>query len=137
SNERKVEPGAGGAGTGCERLTSTAEARRQRFGLQPIGAGPKQLACAAFLAGDDAARRAGTKMPLDVGAFSLRQRAIGVLGQQIADAATVRLHRWPPAAPAATGAAGADRRSKSVRRPREMRDITVPIGTFNISAISA
>jgi hypothetical protein len=24
-----------------------------------------------------------------------------------------------------------------MRRPREMRDITVPIGTFNISAISA
>jgi len=117
-------------------LTSRAQRRRDLISSQPIGAGTQELARAAFPAGDDAARWARFEVTLNFSLFRGGQRAVGVLREKIANAATGGFHRRPPAASAGTDAAG-DSFSYSMRRPREMRDITVPIGTFNISAISA
>src|SRR5204862_8239268 len=91
---------------------------------------------AAFLPRDHAAWWTRIQVPLHLDALLGGKRAVRVLREQIANAATGGLHRRPPAASAATGA-GAASFSYSSRRPREMRDITVPIGTLNISAISA
>src|SRR6185436_18976786 len=130
-----------------ERLTSGAQARRQRFGAEPIRARAQQLARAAFLPRDDATRRAGVEVALHLSALRIGEGSIGILRQQVADAAAVRFHRWLPALFAVTGTTGTDAApdgavpedsfSKSIRRPREMRDITVPMGTLSISAISA
>ena len=109
----------------------------KRLGLQAAGARPQQLSRAALLAGDGSTGRTRVEMTLHLGAVGLRQRPVRILREEVADPAAVRLHRRLPATSAGTGAAGADSRSNSRRRPREMRDITVPIGTLNISAISA
>ena len=117
-------------------LTSRAQRLRDLISSQTIGAGTQELPRAAFLAGNDAARRARFEVMLDFSLLRSGKRPIRVLREKIANAATGRFHRRPPAASAGTDAAG-DSFSYSMRRPREMRDITVPIGTFNISAISA
>ena len=117
-------------------LTSRAQRLRDLISSQPIGAGTQELARPAFLAGNDAAGRTRFEVTPDFSLLRGGKRAIGVLREKITNAATGRFHRRPPATSAGTDAAG-DSFSYSMRRPREMRDITVPIGTFNISAISA
>ena len=117
-------------------LTSRAQRLRDLIGSKPVGTRTQELARPAFLAGNDAARRTRVQMALDFSMFGSRKGPIRVLSEKITNAATGGFHRRTPAASAGTGAAG-DSFSYSIRRPREMRDITVPIGTFNISAISA
>jgi len=108
------------------------------MGAKPLRARPQDVTPSAFLGGLGAARRARLEVASHLGALGLRQVAVRITGQQIADASAVRFHRRPPATSASRELAGAaERRSYRARRPRDMRDITVPIGMPSISAISA
>ena len=136
--DEKTEPGrARSIRGGRQGATSRFKARRQRFGAKAVGTCSKEAPRATFLARNRSTRGARVEVPLHLGTLSLWQRSVSILGQLVANSTAVRFHRRPPATSARTGATGVDRRSNNSRRPREMRDITVPIGTLNISAISA
>ena len=73
------------------------------------------------------------QMALDLGALVGRKQAVDV-GRQPIDRALTLTHFVAPTGLSSSCFFNA---SKSIRRPREMRDITVPMGTLSILAISA
>ena len=131
-------PGGGWAtALGRQGLTARLESRRESLGAQTIRAGTQYLTRPALVSGDRTARRARLEVTTDLGALGLGEIAVGVPREQVADAAAIRLHRRPAATGAFSDVSEAVSRSNSIRRPREIRDITVPMGMPNISAISA
>ena len=102
---------------------------------------------AALALGDAAAWEAGIQVTVDIGVLVGGEQPVNVGGQALDRALTVAHHQLDTSHTQRTAyfATGTGLPSscffvsawKSSRRPREMRDITVPMGTSSIFAISA
>ena len=116
----------------AERSRASASHRvrkpgRQRLVQQLLRGVPQQTSRALLLVSLPPACGARGQVTLDAAAFSGLEKIVGVGRERFTDPATLThavalvFRNW----------------SSNSRRPREMRDITVPIGTSSIFAISA
>src|SRR5687767_7934594 len=121
----------------CQRLAAGAKAWRQWNVHQTRRVLPNHRPCSALVRGGGAARRTRVQMPLDISLLARRELVVDIRTEAFGRAPTVVVHHRVrrPSAPAWPR----DRlsRSYSSRRPREILDITVPIGMPTMPAISA
>ena len=118
-------------------LAAGAQPRRQRLTEQHRRAAPEKGVTAVLVLGERPAGRTGREMRLDAAPLLRRELPIDVGGETSGDPATV-VHAVDDTG-TFPGPSDLIRFTafRSMRRPREMRDITVPIGISSMRAISA